>query len=70
MGFRGEALPAIASVSRMRIDTADGSSGAAGTRLVLEGGRVVEHGPRARLAADPTSRFHDLLQVGLEPVLA
>ncbi|HEX9290316.1 MAG TPA: DNA mismatch repair endonuclease MutL [Anaeromyxobacteraceae bacterium] len=48
MGFRGEALPAIASVSRMRIDTADGGAGAAGTRLVLEGGRVVEHGPVAR----------------------
>jgi len=48
MGFRGEALPAIASVSRMRIDTADGAAGAAGTRLVLEGGRVIEHGPVAR----------------------
>jgi len=29
---------------------------------VLEHGRVVEHGPRAKLAADPTSRFSRLLQ--------
>ncbi|HET9594644.1 MAG TPA: DNA mismatch repair endonuclease MutL, partial [Anaeromyxobacteraceae bacterium] len=48
MGFRGEALPAIASVSRMRLDTCDGAEGAPGTRLVLDGGRVVEQGPIAR----------------------
>jgi ABC-type multidrug transport system fused ATPase/permease subunit len=29
---------------------------------VLDGGRVVEHGPRVTLAADPTSRFFRLLQ--------
>jgi ABC-type multidrug transport system fused ATPase/permease subunit len=34
--------------------------------LVLEEGRVVEYGPRARLAADPASRFARLLQAGLE----
>jgi ABC-type multidrug transport system fused ATPase/permease subunit len=38
--------------------------------LILEGGRVVEHGPRAALAADPDSRFAQLLQTGLEEVLA
>ncbi|HMA36936.1 MAG TPA: ABC transporter ATP-binding protein [Chloroflexia bacterium] len=38
--------------------------------LILEGGCVVEYGPRARLAADPTSRFYRLLQTGLEEVLA
>jgi DNA mismatch repair protein MutL len=39
MGFRGEALPAIASVSRFRLDTAPGEDGA-GTRLELEGGTL------------------------------
>ena len=38
--------------------------------LILEGGRVVEYGPRVRLAADPTSRFYRLLQTGLEEALA
>ncbi len=38
--------------------------------LILEGGRVVEYGPRARLAADPGSRFARLLQTGLEEALA
>ena len=38
--------------------------------LILEGGRVVEHGPRAALAANPDSRFARLLQTGLEEVLA
>ncbi|HYD39194.1 MAG TPA: DNA mismatch repair endonuclease MutL [Anaeromyxobacter sp.] len=47
MGFRGEALPAIASVSRFRLDTSAGADGA-GTRIVLEGGAVVEEGPAAR----------------------
>jgi ABC-type multidrug transport system fused ATPase/permease subunit len=34
--------------------------------LILEGGRVVEHGPRAALAADPRSRLAALLHTGLE----
>jgi ABC-type multidrug transport system fused ATPase/permease subunit len=38
--------------------------------LILEGGRVVEFGPRAALAADPRSRFSQLLQTGLEAVMA
>jgi ATP-binding cassette subfamily B protein len=37
--------------------------------MVLEKGRIHEYGPRAALAADPTSRFHGLLQTGLEEVL-
>jgi DNA mismatch repair protein MutL len=47
MGFRGEALPAIASVSRFRLDTAPGADGA-GTRVDVEGGVVREVAPVAR----------------------
>jgi ATP-binding cassette subfamily B protein len=38
--------------------------------MILETGRVVEHGGRERLAGDPSSRFYGLLQTGLEEVLA
>ena len=38
--------------------------------LMLEDGRVVEHGERLTLASDPSSRFHSLLRTGLEEVLA
>jgi ATP-binding cassette subfamily B protein len=38
--------------------------------LILEDGRIVEHGARTALAADPGSRFSDLLRTGLEPVTA
>jgi ATP-binding cassette, subfamily B, bacterial len=34
--------------------------------MILEHGRVVEHGPRSRLAEDENSRFAQLLQTGLE----
>jgi ABC-type multidrug transport system fused ATPase/permease subunit len=36
--------------------------------LILEDGRVLEHGPRARLEADPRSAFAGLLRTGLETV--
>ena len=36
--------------------------------LVLEGGRMIEHGPRLDLAADPDSRFAGLLRVSAEEV--
>lgn len=38
--------------------------------MILEQGQKVEHGERAILAADTTSRFHHLLQTGLLEVLA
>src|SRR5207342_473768 len=43
MGFRGEALPSIASVSRMSLTTRerDGSSEAA-VQIVINGGKIIE----------------------------
>ena len=38
--------------------------------MILDGGRVSEYGDRKQLAADPNSRFYQLLQTGLEEVLA
>jgi ABC-type multidrug transport system fused ATPase/permease subunit len=40
----------------------------ADTIILLESGQIAEHGPRARLAADPGSRFAALLRAGLETV--
>jgi len=37
--------------------------------VILEEGRIVEHGDRVQLAADETTRFHKLLETGLEEVL-
>ena len=38
--------------------------------VILENGRVVEAGDRENLEYDPTTRFHRLLQTGLEEVLS
>ena len=38
--------------------------------MILDNGRVGEYGERKQLAADPTSRFYQLLQTGMEEVLA
>jgi len=37
---------------------------------ILEEGRLVEHGPRAGLAADASSRFAQLLRTGAQEMLA
>jgi ABC-type multidrug transport system fused ATPase/permease subunit len=38
--------------------------------LILESGNLLEHGKRLELVRDPSSRFYNLLQAGLEEVLA
>ena len=45
-GFRGEALPAIASVSRFELETADGTD--PGIRLAVSGGTVEREAPAVR----------------------
>lgn len=38
--------------------------------MILDGGKVIEYGDRIQLASNPDSRFYQLLQTGLEEVLA
>jgi len=56
-GFRGEALPAIGSVSRLEIDTA--TDDGAGTRVRIEGGTLASVGDVARRRGTTVS-VHDL----------
>lgn len=55
LGFRGEALPSIASVSELELITSTGD--AAGTHLVIKGGEVIRHEKAAsRKGTDITVR--------------
>jgi ATP-binding cassette subfamily B protein len=38
--------------------------------MILENGRIREHGARRALADDPTSHFYHLLQTGMQEALA
>jgi hypothetical protein len=38
--------------------------------MIINDGQILEFGERAALARDPGSNFHQLLQTGLEEVLA
>ncbi len=52
LGFRGEALPSIASVSKVEVKT---STGSVGTRLVIEGGKLIKQEPSdARIGTEIT----------------
>jgi ATP-binding cassette subfamily B protein len=37
--------------------------------MILENGRIIEHGPRPALVVNPDSRFAHLLRTGLEEVM-
>lgn len=58
LGFRGEALPSIASVARVTLETAEGDGGA-GTRMEIAGGRIL-HVDDAALPRGTTIAVADL----------
>ena len=60
MGFRGEALPSIASVGRMILTTRERDGGAmAATQVVIHGGKILE----VREAGTPTGTCVELRQL-------
>jgi DNA mismatch repair protein MutL len=58
LGFRGEALPSIASVARVTLETATGEEGA-GTRIEIAGGKIL-HVDDAALPRGTTLTVADL----------
>ncbi|MGB6744581.1 MAG: DNA mismatch repair endonuclease MutL, partial [Terracidiphilus sp.] len=59
LGFRGEALPSIASVARVTLETATGEETAAGTRIEIAGGKIL-HVEDAALPRGTTLTVADL----------
>ncbi|HEX4029155.1 MAG TPA: DNA mismatch repair endonuclease MutL [Terracidiphilus sp.] len=59
LGFRGEALPSIASVARVTLETAIAEPGVAGTRIEIAGGKM-HHVDDAALPPGTTLAVSDL----------
>ncbi len=59
LGFRGEALPSIASVSRLTLETSTGEPDEAGTRVEIAGGNIL-HVDDAALPRGTTISVADL----------
>ena len=59
LGFRGEALPSIASVARVTLETSTGEETAAGTRIEIAGGKIL-HVEDAALPRGTTLTVADL----------
>jgi len=59
LGFRGEALPSIASVARVTLETSTGEAGETGTRLEIAGGNLL-HVDDAALPGGTTVSVADL----------
>jgi DNA mismatch repair protein MutL len=59
LGFRGEALPSIASVARVMLETATGEENTAGARIEIAGGKI-HHVDDAALPRGTTIAVSDL----------
>ncbi|HEV2214654.1 MAG TPA: DNA mismatch repair endonuclease MutL, partial [Terracidiphilus sp.] len=59
LGFRGEALPSIASVARVTLETSPGDPGEQGTRMEIAGGKIL-HVDDAALPRGTTLTVADL----------
>ena len=59
MGFRGEALPSIASVSRMTLTTREREAADGATQVVINGGKIIE----VKAAGAPTGTTIEIRQL-------